>query len=421
MGWEIPILIINQMDFLDSDEEDSPSQGTSISHEKVISSATNSIFISLVKLKPIQKPRAGKTLNIDNTTPIIDTSKVVLTRKLYAVGHKAVEAQLLPFVQRLRLAKFDVTHLDAESFLSTHNDSLRADILIYITTNEDKSELLSSIETFYSALLPGGMLFLGVPTSLATASLFDAYYWNTEEMQSTPIESSMTVLTLKRRCVLCNETAVVYWTNNVERLARERHLLEQVSIPVSNAEYETGILSEPNHQKAVQALTGCGVVIFPQLFSRDKARQWGQAAITDMQEVIARIREKKNVDLLNPYVDKEKLQEKEQEPIMENFFELSMREALRCDIRNVPHLRQIHDSYAYELSDEWPAYKPVRDASAPIELLVDNIEKAPPCENVRFHPSILSVLHESMNPPNTTPGNEQGNWVSFVQCAVYVV
>lgn len=396
------------MDFLDSDEDDVTSSLGNVAKndDKDFTSLVNSIYISLARLKPNQKPRKGSSLLISGTVPIIDTEKCILNRSLFVVSSDDINKHRLSLIQRLKTAKFTIDETIDLSSLRSGGSSKTADVLIYISNNEDEVELKTIVQQLYNALLPGGHFYFAVKSGVSPNAVLDDYYWNTEELQKTSIEDSMSLLILRKRCVLCNETAVVYWTNNIERLARERYWIEQVSIPVSHAERETGILSEMNHQKAVNALTKHGVVLFPKLFDTTKAKEWGEAAIQDMQDLITILRTKKAIDLLNPYIDKEE----NNGGIMENFYELSMREALRCDIRNVPHLRQMHTSYHYDSPYEWPVYQPVRDASKTIALLHDNSKKGLPAENVRYHPTILSVLHESMNPPNPIPGVEKGNW-----------
>jgi hypothetical protein len=396
------------MDFLDSDEDDVTSNSGNVvkNDDKLFIAAVNSIYISLARLKPNQKPRKGASLLISGTIPIIDAEKCVLNRHVFVVSSDEVNKHRLSLIQRLKSAKFTVDDTVDLTTLRSGGNNKTADVLIYLSNNEDCAELKTTVQLIYDALLPGAHFYFVVNNNISPQAILDDYYWNTADLQQSAIEDSMTLLTLRKRCVLCNETAVVYWTNNIERLARERYWIEQVSIPVSHAERETGILSELNHQKALTALTKYGVVIFPKLFNAKKAKEWGDAAIQDMQDLITRLRKKKSIDLLNPYIDKEENSGK----IMENFYELSMREALRCDIRNVPNLRRMHESYQYDSPYEWPVYQPVRDASKSIELLHDNSKKASASENFRYHPSILSVLHESMNPPNPVPGVEKGNW-----------
>lgn len=63
-------------------------------------------------------------------------------------------------------------------------------------------------------------------------------------------------------------------------------------------------------------------MIIPNLFAKKVVKEIGQCAIDDMREAVDKLRDKHGIDLF----------ENEGKRI-ENFNELSMREARRCDLR----------------------------------------------------------------------------------------
>jgi len=95
------------------------------------------------------------------------------------------------------------------------------------------------------------------------------------------------------------------------------------------------------------------------------------------------------IDLLRPYVDGDS-GAKESETFVENFHELSMREALRCDLRNGRHMT----AHAAALAAPAPGAQPARGSP-------------------RDHAGLRAVLHEAMNPPalwDPAATDARGNW-----------
>jgi len=125
-----------------------------------------------------------------------------------------------------------------------------------------------------------------------------------------------------------------------------------------------------------------GVIVLPGIFDGAQVSAWGAAALADFEEALLRLQASRNIDLLNPGSNSTRI---------ENFRELGMREALRCDIRNGHRMRQLA---ATEAAAEQAAGK-----DAP-RL----------CRHLRNHPAVQSVLSEVANPPACDPQATRGNW-----------
>lgn len=178
---------------------------------------------------------------------------------------------------------------------------------------------------------------------------------------------------LRKRSVACNPQGAIYWgaMSTSAQLDSERALLEEVAVPLSVAERRLRVLSDESQRRASEALRKHGLCVLCGLFPAKEVLQWGAAAREDMMHILATLRKSKGIDLLQPGTG----------PRIENFHELSMREALRCDIRNGPKM------YAAAAS-------------------ADHGEGMP---DLRHHPAVLAVLTPVMNPAGD-PEEAKGNW-----------
>lgn len=393
------------MDFIDSDEEEEQQNVCSSSeHRQDNQALTNALFVCCMRLKPSQ--RATKSVHY-HTHPEVATpsltsmlwsdSEVVIPRHLLLLcsAEQQEVAQLLS--SRLLSAKFQhVTIVALDENPSSSNQKYDAVVLLSAGMDQKLQRVMSD------HLVAGGSALLHVDSGVDCTALFDPYYWVTDEqhLQNVVGKDQGTIVMLRKRAVLCNETGAIYWTRNVRRLAEERRLLELVSVPISVAEQLAGVLSDASHARAVNNMLEYGVCIFPGMFDRGECQEWGKKAMDDMKLLLGLLKTKKNIDLLHPEtVDGKHVK-------VDNFHELSMREALRCDIRNVPNLKAKLESLDYN-TNEWPSYHKVNNKSCaknPSSLTI------PPSKNVRFHPGLLSVLHDSMNPKAPDPTDEMGNW-----------
>ena len=96
--------------------------------------------------------------------------------------------------------------------------------------------------------------------------------------------------------------------------------------------------------------------------------------------------------------------------MINNFHELSMREARRCDLRNGINMKASAVSQK-ELETEWDVKKVHSNSGKQvIEESINPAELNPKFNNcnLRYHPSILSVLENVMYLPGGE--DEKGNW-----------
>lgn len=401
----------------------------------------NTIFISLIKLKPTFKSTSiFNYIKLPETeSPSITCSQNCKIKKIKEVIHhhkililntdNNYTNDINTFHQRLKTSKFENVTIKSWPY-NVNNDKERYDIIIFLSSspssslpfpNEANYPATFSLEYYkkqpegsyslphihelnclWSILMPGGQLFCFDNEENLYKNSFDDFLWNTKTLTSTSINStSNNLLHIKKRLCLCNESGAIYWTNNIERIEGERELIEKICVPVSTSEAETGYLSDSNRKLGVEIMKKYGVVIFPGLFDRENSKKWGEAAIKDMKVLLSTLKSKKKIDLFNL----QEFDENNNKIFIDNYHELSMRESLRCDIRNIKELEKLHTELGAKCS-EWPMYHP----KDPYPHTICTKEDIKPSKNIRFHPSLLSVVHEVMNPPPEDEGDEEGNW-----------
>ena len=254
---------------------------------------------------------------------------------------------------------------------------------------------------------------------------------------------------------------------------QEHRWLDAVTVTLSVEESRRGCASDSNRQKASDALLKHGVCVLPGLFDPETVLAWGAVSKTDMDSAMQKLRQGHNVemwpdDLRPPHV-RQQQQQKEQEPhanasvqsganrtkgadaprpamknvVDNNFHELSMREALRCDLRNTPNLKLLQnascgqaaavgqDAYHGQMSTtrrltveesfDKDGKDEVRDERKNEgkgddhgrEESQSNDGAPAVMRDFRNHPLITSLLTDVMNPVPTDPARQhdiQGNW-----------
>jgi len=159
--------------------------------------------------------------------------------------------------------------------------------------------------------------------------------------------------------VCCNATAALYWVDSeaegvseqstpqpsaeqilleaitvTPTVAQRQHLQQQHLHPSSSSSsssHSTGC--EPPSSlltQAVQALREHGVCILRGFFSPQVVSEWGDVALEDFEFARQVLLESRGIDLYRP----------KEGQIINNFHELSMREALRVDLRNGQAVRE---------------------------------------------------------------------------------
>ena len=266
------------MDFLQNVDSDDEADG-SISVEEA---RINACFVECMKVKPSMK-RGSEALH----------------RKVALVGP---HAECAPLQERLRKAFADVSIAGAE-----RSDEDRYDVVVDLARHVADPEPWLAPGGHYMFLLRGHGGGGGGGSILAAA--FPEERWLTSCASRRPVAVSLPrapagegadgeeLVAVQRRAVRANPLGAVYWTTQGAYFdqARERALLEEVTVAVSVAERREGVFSDASHARAVAALTTHGLVVFPGLFAPDAVLAWGTAAAADMAEALKVLRLRKGV------------------------------------------------------------------------------------------------------------------------------
>ena len=386
--------------FDDSDEDSDDKLGCPDS-----SALCNLAFIQLMIIKPFLR----KTF---------DENSRLLYRKIALFG--SVDAA------SILKAKLDSTHFKNVYVFALQSDFLQKGLQFDVVVNLNPNELLAHPE-----LLVSGGTYMAICTASMFDQLFNIEMWSLSKVIRQNLtfpgsfESSMEFVVLQKRAFTINTLGAIYWTgdrtSNFSKLHKKRNgcqaktidgtanmlhheysNLEEVTVTLSLSERKLGIFSDASHAKAVYSMQTFGLCILPGLFSTSMVMEWGSAAIADMTEALVTLK-KKGIDLLKPG---------DEGPRIENFHELSMREALRCDLRNGRHIRKLSSLNASMIAGEIPTEVEDKnsltsDPSSDTDLKVQSME---PDRNIRHHPALLSVLHEVLNPLPLDPRDQLGNW-----------
>ena len=386
--------------FDDSDEDSDDKLGCPDS-----SALCNLAFIQLMIIKPFLR----KTF---------DENSRLLYRKIALFG--SVDAA------SILKAKLDSTHFKNVYVFALQSDFLQKGLQFDVVVNLNPNELLAHPE-----LLVSGGTYMAICTASMFDQLFNIEMWSLSKVIRQNLTfpgsfaSSMEFVVLQKRAFTINTLGAIYWTgdrtSNFSKLHKKRNgcqaktidrtanmlhheysNLEEVTVTLSLSERKLGIFSDASHAKAVYSMQTFGLCILPGLFSTSMVMEWGSAAIADMTEALVTLK-KKGIDLLKPG---------DEGPRIENFHELSMREALRCDLRNGRHIRKLSSLNASMIAVEIPTEVEDKnsltsDPSSDTDLKVQSME---PDRNIRHHPALLSVLHEVLNPLPLDPRDQLGNW-----------
>jgi hypothetical protein len=174
----------------------------------------------------------------------------------------------------------------------------------------------------------------------------------------------------------------------------ERRLLEEATVTRTAKELsEESSLSEHQHAQAVTALQKYGYCVLRQVLDPIKCCRWGDAVLADLDQVSSILLEQHEIDLRHP-------QESKCDP--QSYRELAMREDLRMDLRDGPHLRKLrrteHEHYAlWGLPDDTPDHAPA------VTLTRGSKDSC-----LRFHVDLLEIVKRTMNP--TDPALFLGNF-----------
>jgi hypothetical protein len=320
------------------DEEDEGSEDTTFS------TFENSVFIDLL---------------FQNSTQQRSNDSTTAHKVKFTVGIACTHSKV-PSANRLENSKRFVVVLE---------ESFGTDILCDFIVAFDAS-VEADLEQLNEFLLPGGLMY--IDASDARTSAFSSLHQKFD-LYVSMAPTKLQAVIFRKHYIAYNNTATVYW--NPER-EREETLLRKICIPLSSYERKNILFHHSSHSQAVKCLQEYGVCVFKGLFPKEVVQQWGNAAIHDMKHVLVTLR-KKGIDLLG--LRDENSCSNEQ---IENYHEMSMREARRCDIRNGKAMTALHEQISSHQSSL----------------------------DIRNHPGVVSVLTEVANAERSELA--AGNWGS---------
>jgi len=389
----------------DSDTEDDATFGAGAATATALDMYLGSCFLALMKLRPNLKraARAAAFWKEEGVAIGADLVELLLPRFVAIVIRDelvkdAADAGLQQFEQRLITAGFTQVAVNPSS------GSYDA-IVHYEPWDPRRSASLAAeyagggaggeMGAAACVLVAGGILLLPCP-SHAAQECFPEEHWlsalpcNSMSSLASAAAVGTDTVAARRRGVRVNADAATYWgggggadeAGGQQRLSAERELLARITIYPSVAETQLRLLGGDSHRAAVAAMREYGVIVLPGIFDNAQVSAWGTAALADFEEALLRLQSSRNIDLLNPGSNSTRI---------ENFRELGMREALRCDIRNGRRMQRLA---AAEAAAEQAAGK-----DAP-RL----------CRHLRNHPALQSILCEVANPAACDPQAARGNW-----------
>ena len=405
-------------------------------------SLCNLIYVECMKLRskaPIHV--LGNTSDIINKEIIIVGNRynnMVTTE--WDIPMEDCKTILMP---KLAVAKIKhVTFSTYNDYFNTEKQRNKYDIVIFLSILEKSSD----IDAVTAKLMPKGY-FIGISKDL---KLYSDNDWLVDTATSVPILSHSSELELSNLNLVCipkraahfNQAGALYWPDLLtsEHIAQEKQWIEKVSVTLYAQEVSRGVFSSITHDSATKIMLDYGVCIFPQIFPAQEVQVWGEAARADMKEAIQKLRARFNVDLLASAEDVSI-----ENVVKDNFHELSMREAYRCDLRNSPCMQRLHAALPAHLPTTTTSTvqgnrsegehasvdsKPAPSTAGVASTVVDKISAAvdrciaqrsnpslsttttttstttktteipniPPAPELRYHRGLLGVLTEIMNP-----------------------
>ena len=236
---------------------------------------------------------------------------------------------------------------------------------------------------------------------------------------SSKVYSLYTICITKRPCTV--NTLSCVWKTNTKRVPSsfydsddefteetwidyERRVLSNATIFQSVYEQREGLLTRESMDRAVKALQTHGFVILPGLFRHhpkqiETIQQWSNAVLKDFDGATDILKDKHNVDILNPG--------KGLDPL--SYREMAMREDFRVDLRDGPHMREVRrvmelvdrealDGLGYRVMDGGEGTMPsIIDTKKEGEIEKANTSKADN-HSLRFNPFVLDIIRKLQNP-----------------------
>eukprot|EP01038_Epipyxis_sp_PR26KG_P016476 gene16476-22480_t len=281
-----------------------------------------------------------------------------------------------------------------------------------VNTATENLAVVESINNIQRLLSPSGILITFISTdkifkasnNFSYYSLFNENYWLTKDLTTKSVspnnitsKQQYDMIIIKRRPITCNEFGAIYWSpfHNQElykrRMESERERINRVTLIVNKYERETGLFTDNIIEKGSKILSENGILIIPGIFDKQLVLDWGKSSCTDMNRIVNALKNDRNIDLLSLGYDNGDGGGKTGQKI-ENFHEMSMREPLRCDLRNGIEMKHKNSSFY------------------PNNIYDNNNKSLVAPNNLRFHPGILSILSATMNPQGPDSKGDWGKW-----------
>ena len=234
-------------------------------------------------------------------------------------------------------------------------------------------------------VVPNGVLMTVGGSSSSQPSSLDNRVWLDPETVCEHV-----IVKIKHSCPI-NETSCP-WIPSTHSLHEERRLVSQATVTRSAHELATNTrkLNEHDVQRASTCLTKYGYCVVRKLVDPSKCLEWGCAIFKDLHEASQILKARNHVDIMSPGVD------------TTNYRELAMREDLRMDLRDGPHLRKLrqdeHNHFA-----EWGIMmlQHPADSSNPSALPIITTSSGSLDSCLRFHSDILEIARRTMNPQDS--------------------
>jgi hypothetical protein len=333
--------------FGSSDEEDNTSSQKNESLEDQCSEALcNSVFTLLMKMKPKIPVVAA------HNPSIVLESEVVVVSKEPARGQGVFSPaeHINGLMAKLGVGKVrKVEAMEYQKFVATANRRFDVIVCLFELTS------LHDVQRVESKLISNGTLLTFGPQNVVNH--FPSDLWATENAKlhapvllSNPNLSTTTnvvLIEVRKRPARINQSGALYWPGlrTGQHIAQERANVEAICVCLTAQEVASGFFSVTSHERAVRVIQEYGVCILPQIYDAGEVRAWGEAGRADMNLAIQRLRVQYNVDLLANAEDVSM-----DNIVKDNFHELSMREAYRCDLRNSPKMTQMHAHLPVQLN-----------------------------------------------------------------------
>lgn len=249
-----------------------------------------------------------------------------LYRKLLVLGGESRSELQETISRKLRTAGFECIVVQPVGGKLTED----FDVIVVLQRDSSLQRLITQLQRRKGktrGLVPGGVLIIHDPLQKGVGISLDERHWIS-------LCSSNALTLYRKRAALCNETAAIYWRKSTEQIRDEREKIQRCCVSLTVQERDRQLLSQAHRTQINDTLKREGVCIVTSLYREDaELHATADVLRQDMQRTLALLQEHFDVDLLFPKHDSD--------TVLENFYELSLREHRRCDLRHTPQLSHL--------------------------------------------------------------------------------